>query len=172
MALTMMFFRVSFFSFAELLDLTDPNDADQLPKLLAEVNAHWKTDDVRKALQRVQSSHDNVSFLRSNEWIQHWIDASDRVLAPDFVPTDEDMLKLRRSTSGAQVLRFTMRGQPFELIDLGGQTHEMKSWAYHMEQDIAGVIFLLSLATSTTATCTATGRPRGARSAPRRSRAA
>ena len=101
---------------------------------------------MRKAIGKVKNSHENVTFLRSNEWVLHWIDECDRVLAPDYVPSADDLLKLRRPTSGEQILRFHMRGQAFELVDLGGQTHEMKTWAYHMEQNISGVIFMLSLA--------------------------
>ena len=131
---------------AALLDLTDPNEPDQLAKLRALVNAHWRGDAMRKALRKVQNSHENATYLRSNEWVQYWLDECDRVLAEGYLPTSEDMLKLRRPTNGEQVLQFTMRKQAFELVDLGGQTHEMKSWAHHMEQDIAGVVFMLSLA--------------------------
>ena len=129
-----------------LLDITDPNEPGQLAALLRIVKDHWRSKAMRKAIGKVKNSHENVTFLRSNEWVQHWIDECDRVLAPDYVPSADDLLKLRRPTSGEQILRFHMRGQAFELVDLGGQTHEMKTWAYHMEQNISGVIFMLSLA--------------------------
>ena len=128
------------------MDITDPNEPAQLVVLQSIVRVYWSGKAVRKALKKVQHSHENVTFLRSNEWIQHWIDEADRVLAPEYVPTADDLLKLRRPTSGEQVLRFRMRGQPFELVDLGGQTHEMKTWAYHMEQNLSGIVFMLSLA--------------------------
>ena len=39
-----------------------------------------------------------------------------------------------------------MDGCAYELVDVGGQTHEMKTWANELEKDIAGVVFLVSLA--------------------------
>ena len=68
------------------------------------------------------------------------------------------MLKLRRPTSGAVELDFTMTDaggggggdMDFVLVDVGGQTHERKTWEGQLQMEgLCGVIFLCSLARRT-----------------------
>ena len=78
----------------------------------------------------------------SDEFVQHWIDEAARVLAAGYThATPEDMLRLRRSTSGVHELPFSLpdpaggKGsvQEYVLVDLGGQVHEMKNWRNELE---------------------------------------
>ena len=129
-----------------LLDMTDVEAPEQLATLRELVVAHWRTDGVAAVLEALRTSSDSAAYLGSNEWIQFWLDEAGRVLSPGYVPTDEDMLKLRRPTSGAMELPFTMGGSDFVLVDVGGQTHEMRTWMHELDKNVQGVIMFVSLA--------------------------
>ena len=124
---------------------------EERAQLLALIRAHWRTTAVAAALEALRRGSDHGGWLRSNEWLQWWIEEADRVLAPAYEATPEDMLKLRRSTSGAVELPFAVnvdgKDCEFVLVDMGGQVHEMKHWADELAQpNVGGVIFLASLA--------------------------
>ena len=129
-----------------LMDIQDIQLASNQQKLHQLIKKYWQTNGVRKALKHVKIGKHHEAYLSSNEWLQYWIDEADRVLKAGFVPTNDDMLKLRRPTSGVQELHFTMRGEDFVLVDVGGQTHEMKTWEQELEKDIGGLVFMVSLA--------------------------
>ena len=99
-----------------------------------------RSNAVAQALLEVKAGSDNVSYLSSNEWLQFWLDNAERVLAPGYVPTSEDMLKLRRPTAGMAELPFTVNlhdtDMDFVLVDVGGQTHEMKTWGHELEKPV------------------------------------
>ena len=126
--------------------------ADERAALLALIRAHWQGDAVRDALERLRHDADHDGWLRSNEWLQWWLDEAARVLGPNYEATPDDMLRLRRPTSGAHELPFTMAGpdgrdHDFVLVDMGGQVHEMKTWAAELEKpSVGGAVFMCSLA--------------------------
>ena len=112
---------------------------------------YWQSKRVARAIAAVRGGPTAHKVLGGNEWVQFWIDEARRVLAPAYVPTPADMLKLRRPTSGVAELPFVMpvggRPEAMVLVDVGGQTHEMKTWeAELLAPNLKGVIFMLSLA--------------------------
>jgi len=85
----------------------------------------------------------------------------DRLCAPGYLPSDADILNMRRSTSGAHTLEFTFDPAEFaaragnsamandkpsdwSITDVGGQIHERTTW-YEEYTDCSGVIFVMGL---------------------------
>jgi len=52
----------------------------------------------------------------------------DAIKESDYLPNDEDILKVRSRSTGAVKLEFTIEGSKFELYDVGGQKIERKKW--------------------------------------------
>ena len=73
--------------------------------------------------------------------LQHF----ERFLTPDFMPTNEDILRMRQPTTGVQEITIPVGDRKFRLIDLGGQRNERRKWI-HCFDDVAAVIFIASLA--------------------------
>lgn len=145
----------------ELLAVDRNVDTEEaLAKLLGLIERYWQTASVRKTIKFLQASGRSFhgrsieAYLSGNEWIQYWITNAARILDPGYVPTDDDMLKLRRPTTGTQELYFTMEEMPgagnlggsFCLVDVGGQMHEMKTWDDELEKNVTGIIFMVNLA--------------------------
>ena len=128
---------------------------NQCVRMLNCVQEYWRGQAVRDALTQIRAGPDGERYFGGNEWLQFWIDEAQRVLAPGYTPTAADMLKLRRPTSGVVELAFTMTpddggntgAQDFVLVDVGGQTHEMKSWEGQLNAPgLCGIVFMANLA--------------------------
>jgi len=91
-----------------------------------------------------------------------FLDGVDRVCEAGYLPTDTDILNMRRSTDGAHTLNFTFDPKEFKekgstvnfqsddpsewsITDVGGQIHERTTW-YEEYTDCSGVIFVMSMA--------------------------
>ena len=61
-----------------------------------------------------------------------------------YKPSEEEMLRCRRETSGSMALDFMYDKNKFLIVDVGGQTHERKEWNAHYEDSLA-VICLVAL---------------------------
>ena len=89
---------------------------DEIDRLVKEreqarFTSDYKTADVlRDTLEKLRHDADHDGWLRSNEWLQWWLDEAGRVLGPDYEATPEDMLRLRRPTSGANELPASPEG--------------------------------------------------------------
>merc|ERR1719499_595047 len=75
---------------------------------------------------------------------KHFFKNIDRITTPDYLPTDEDVLYARIRTTGIVEQEFTIKGNRFQVFDVGGQRNERKKWIHCFEK-VTGVIFLASL---------------------------
>lgn len=142
-------------SAAEGLDvmvLDDEDDTDAVKELHRCCSVIWSCDVIKNdgvALsQKMDSEKDQL-----DPNAVHFLDSMDRICAPGYIPTDEDILKQRRSTSGSHKMMFdfdpakydeTGYVQHWEITDIGGQVHERHLWA-EQSQDLTGLIYVLSL---------------------------
>ncbi len=85
------------------------------------------------------------SYELELEWADYFLNNSDRIMDVKQSITDEDMLKLRRETSGAQRLPFKFGQNNLTMVDVGGQIHERTTWEAEFS-DVLAVIYMVSLA--------------------------
>jgi len=67
-----------------------------------------------------------------------------RILAKDFRPNEQDMLRVRIQTTGVITTSFDVSGKTFTLVDVGGQRSERKKWV-HCFEGVLGVLFCVAL---------------------------
>jgi len=60
----------------------------------------------------------------------------------DYVPTDDDMLCTRASTTGILESIFVIHDQKFVIIDVGGQRSERKKWI-HCFEEVNCILFIV-----------------------------
>lgn len=89
------------------------------------------------------------SFARSREYqlndsAAYYLNAVDRITAPNYVPTQQDVLKTRIKTTGIVETRFSFKGLNFIMLDVGGQRSERKKWI-HCFSDVTAIIFCVAL---------------------------
>ena len=68
----------------------------------------------------------------------------DRLFQPDYVPTEQDIVRCRARTIGITETVFQLRDHEMLMVDVGGQKSERRKWI-HCFQDVTSILFLVSL---------------------------
>lgn len=124
-------------SAAEILDIS----------LLGRVN--YDTDTAQKvaacykdpAIAQVMGFRKEFTLSDSAEY---FLNDCEKYSAEDYVPKDEDVLRVRAKTTGIVETAFVIRKKRFRMVDVGGQRNERKKWM-HCFQDVTAVIYCASL---------------------------
>merc|ERR1712129_31638 len=74
----------------------------------------------------------------------HFFDAVSRIASANYLPSDLDILLVRKRTTGIIEEHFTIKGTKFHIFDVGGQRNERKKWI-HCFEGVTAVIFVASL---------------------------
>ncbi|KAH7910974.1 guanine nucleotide binding protein, alpha subunit [Hygrophoropsis aurantiaca] len=127
---------------SDMIDFENPEDpgvvlaacADDMIRL-------WADPTVKKLLE--------IEKMRPEEMAGFFLDALDRVTAPRYVPTDDDILRARLKTLGVTEYRFNMRsgtlgsniGHDWRVFDVGGQRSLRAAWVPFFD-DMNAIIFL------------------------------
>jgi len=95
-----------------------------------------------KKLQKFMEEKQNELQLPSS--IAYFFDNALRFAASDYEPTQDDILRARVPTIGVRETHFTVKGNHFTMVDVGGQRSERRKWL-HCFQDVNAVIYLAAL---------------------------
>ncbi|KAK3940115.1 guanine nucleotide-binding protein alpha-3 subunit [Diplogelasinospora grovesii] len=67
-----------------------------------------------------------------------------RIVAPDYLPNEMDVLRARTKTTGIYETRFKMGQLSIHMFDVGGQRSERKKWI-HCFENVTSIIFCVAL---------------------------
>ncbi|KAI9753620.1 MAG: Guanine nucleotide-binding protein alpha-2 subunit [Lichina confinis] len=73
-----------------------------------------------------------------------FFDEARRIAAPEYIPTEADVLRARTKTTGIYETRFTMGQLSIHMFDVGGQRSERKKWI-HCFENVTSIIFCVAL---------------------------
>jgi len=93
------------------------------------------------AVQDLMNAPDNKLDLDDNA--VYFLDKLDELAAPGYVPSQEDILKVRDPTRTIETLDFQYGKAKFRVIDVGGQRMERPKW--NLTGEITAVIFVCAL---------------------------
>ncbi|KAF9701780.1 hypothetical protein EKO04_000418 [Ascochyta lentis] len=68
----------------------------------------------------------------------------DRIAAPNYVPTEADIMQSHKGIRGVSEHRFLVKGLSINLIDVGTQRCERRKWI-HQFDNIAAILFVVNL---------------------------
>jgi len=107
------------------------------PELSESIKALWKDPSVQEAYNRRSEFQliDSAAYVFENV---------DRFIKADYVPTEEDVLRVRARTTGITETTFKVKDSSFRMIDVGGQRSERKKWI-HCFQDVTAIIYCVAL---------------------------
>ncbi|KAI8093262.1 putative Gpa2-guanine nucleotide-binding protein alpha-2 subunit [Halteromyces radiatus] len=79
--------------------------------------------------------HDNVTYYFSQ---------LDRLWSPDYVPTDQDIIRCRAKTTGIVETVFHLGPLTYRMFDVGGQRSERKKWI-HCFENVTAILFVVAV---------------------------
>ncbi|KAJ7770568.1 guanine nucleotide binding protein, alpha subunit [Mycena metata] len=130
------------FDSSKAIDWEDPNDPGVVLHSLAEdMKALWENETVQALLERQN--------LRLQEAAGFFLDCLDDVTSPQYVPSDDHILRARLKTLGVSEHRIKMTSggltgnisRDWRIYDVGGQRSLRAAWAPYF-QDMSAILFL------------------------------
>nr|XP_023026305.1 G protein alpha i subunit [Leptinotarsa decemlineata] len=90
-----------------------------------------------------------LCFARSREYqlndsAAYYLNALDRISQPNYVPSQQDVLRTRVKTTGIVETNFSFKNLHFKMFDVGGQRSERKKWI-HCFEGVTAIIFCVAL---------------------------
>ncbi|XP_053207053.1 guanine nucleotide-binding protein G(i) subunit alpha-1-like [Panonychus citri] len=108
------------------------------PDLAIIMHRLWRDDGIQKCFARSRE-------YQLNDSAKYYLNSLDRISQPNYIPTQQDVLRTRVITTGIVETQFTFKGLKFKMVDVGGQRSERKKWI-HCFEGVTAIIFCVSLA--------------------------
>ncbi|XP_015259786.1 PREDICTED: guanine nucleotide-binding protein G(i) subunit alpha-1-like [Cyprinodon variegatus] len=134
----------------EFADSARADDARQLFALASTAEEGVMTPELADAIKRLwKDGGIQECFSRSREYqlndsAAYYLNDLERLSAPSYVPTQQDVLRTRVKTTGIVETHFTFKDLHFKMFDVGGQRSERKKWI-HCFEGVTAIIFCVAM---------------------------
>ncbi|KAK2588031.1 hypothetical protein KPH14_004104 [Odynerus spinipes] len=92
----------------------------------------------------IQECYDRRREYQLTDSAKYYLMEIDRVAAPKYLPTEQDILRVRVPTTGIIEYPFDLEEIRFRMVDVGGQRSERRKWI-HCFENVTSIIFLVAL---------------------------
>ncbi|XP_055921578.1 G protein alpha q subunit isoform X2 [Eupeodes corollae] len=92
----------------------------------------------------IQECYDRRREYQLTDSAKYYLSDLPRIEKPDFLPTEQDILRARVPTTGILEYPFDLDGIVFRMVDVGGQRSERRKWI-HCFENVTSIIFLVAL---------------------------
>ncbi|XP_013098163.1 G protein alpha q subunit isoform X3 [Stomoxys calcitrans] len=92
----------------------------------------------------IQECYDRRREYQLTDSAKYYISDIPRIELPDYLPTEQDILRARVPTTGILEYPFDLDGIVFRMVDVGGQRSERRKWI-HCFENVTSIIFLVAL---------------------------
>ncbi|TKC42316.1 hypothetical protein EI555_018019 [Monodon monoceros] len=92
----------------------------------------------------IQECYDRRREYQLSDSARYYLTDIDRIAMPSFVPTQQDVLRVRVPTTGIIEYPFDLENIIFRMVDVGGQRSERRKWI-HCFESVTSIIFLVAL---------------------------
>jgi len=112
-------------------------DTPLTPQMGAYIATLWKD-------KAVQAAYENRSAFQLTDSTEYYFGRLSDVILPDYVPTENDVLRSRQPTTGIIESTFEIQGTKFRVMDVGGQRSERKKWIHCFDQ-VTSILFVAAI---------------------------
>jgi len=92
----------------------------------------------------IQECYDRRREYQLTDSAKYYLNDIDRIAQPDYLPTQQDILRVRVPTTGIIEYPFDLDSIIFRMVDVGGQRSERRKWI-HCFENVTSIIFLVAL---------------------------
>ncbi|XP_055687164.1 G protein alpha q subunit isoform X8 [Lutzomyia longipalpis] len=92
----------------------------------------------------IQECYDRRREYQLTDSAKYYLSDLARIESPDFLPTEQDILRARAPTTGILEYPFDLDSIIFRMVDVGGQRSERRKWI-HCFENVTSIIFLVAL---------------------------
>ncbi|GAA53621.1 guanine nucleotide binding protein (G protein) alpha q polypeptide [Clonorchis sinensis] len=92
----------------------------------------------------IMECYDRRREYQLTDSAKYYLDNLDRVSQPDYLPTLQDILRVRVPTTGIVEYPFDLNSTIFRMVDVGGQRSERRKWI-HCFESVTSIMFLVAL---------------------------
>ncbi|XP_075684429.1 guanine nucleotide-binding protein subunit alpha-14 isoform X2 [Rhinoderma darwinii] len=92
----------------------------------------------------IQECYDRRREYQLSDSAKYYISDIDRVSVHAYIPTQQDVLRVRVPTTGIIEYPFDLENIIFRMVDVGGQRSERRKWI-HCFENVTSIIFLVAL---------------------------
>merc|ERR1712241_728471 len=92
----------------------------------------------------IQECYDRRREYQLTDSAKYYLTDIDRIALPDYLPSQQDILRVRVPTTGIIEYPFDLEEIRFRMVDVGGQRSERRKWI-HCFENVTSIIFLVAL---------------------------
>jgi GTPase SAR1 family protein len=92
----------------------------------------------------IKECYDRRREYQLTDSAKYYLDSIDRIDTPDYLPTEQDVLRVRVPTTGIIEYPFDLENIIFRMVDVGGQRSERRKWI-HCFENVTSIMFLAAL---------------------------
>ncbi|CAG5119601.1 unnamed protein product [Candidula unifasciata] len=92
----------------------------------------------------IQECYDRRREYQLTDSAKYYLDSVERISQPDYLPTLQDILRVRVPTTGIIEYPFDLDSIIFRMVDVGGQRSERRKWI-HCFENVTSIMFLVAL---------------------------
>ncbi|XP_053556012.1 guanine nucleotide-binding protein subunit alpha-11 [Bombina bombina] len=92
----------------------------------------------------IQECYDRRREYQLSDSTKYYLSDVDRIAIPGYLPTQQDVLRVRVPTTGIIEYPFDLENIIFRMVDVGGQRSERRKWI-HCFENVTSIMFLVAL---------------------------
>ncbi|CAH8468371.1 unnamed protein product [Schistosoma haematobium] len=122
----------------ELIIKVDLEDSVELtPERINAIRQLWADQGMKECYERRRE-------FQLSDSSKYYLNNFDRIADPDYLPSLQDILRVRVPTTGIIEYPFNLDSTVFRVVDVGGQRSERRKWIHSFES-VTSIIFLSAL---------------------------
>ncbi|XP_040177732.1 guanine nucleotide-binding protein subunit alpha-11 isoform X3 [Rana temporaria] len=92
----------------------------------------------------IQECYDRRREYQLSDSAKYYLSDVERISKPGYLPTQQDVLRVRVPTTGIIEYPFDLENIIFRMVDVGGQRSERRKWI-HCFENVTSIMFLVAL---------------------------